>query len=182
MYNLQQLYEKCALYTDETIGNPPYTGDTLTIINKFKDGINYAYRKIAREKWKPIHSENVTVDSNGRFNYVNLTYEFNDVDKIIDNNGNEIYWKYYSDSLIECPTVNNNTVTIFYYYIPNELSDITDIPVIRVSPEILSYMGAFQYFNIENDPQATQWLALFNEEYDKIYKHAKRRVKRVYSE
>lgn len=49
---LDEMYIETAMYVDEDIykTNGEYTGESLKIINKFKSAINYAYKKVCRER------------------------------------------------------------------------------------------------------------------------------------
>lgn len=171
---LDKMLQETAVYTGESIGDAPYSGSALAITNIFKSAINYAYKRIAREKWMPFYSEDVELDANLQFAVASLTKKFNGIKKIEDSDGDEIIWEMATDGTIECPYEEaEDDVTVTYFYIPDDLSSANDEPVIpnaQADHKLLCYYAAFQYLVTEEEPdeQVNRWLGLWNEGYFEI--------------
>lgn len=181
---LQQMLEKVAMYTRREIGSSPYTGESLDIVNKITDGINYAYIKICKEKYKLIHKENVTLDSNLQFNTDSLSKTLFEIEKVTYD---ELPLKFHfvDDTTCYIPDgYQSGIYEVIYSYIPAELSNLTDKPVFpdgAIDNKIFCYYAAYHYLNIEIDSSAVTWLNLFNEAFSKIRqrKGASKQVKSI---
>lgn len=175
---LDEMYIETAVYADETISKTgeAYAGDSLVIVNKFKSALNEAYRKITKERYKLIYSEDIVLDASKQFELADLTETFFELVKVEDADEYEVTAIFKPGEIVKCPNeASGDTVTVFYYYLPDELSDLDDepaFPVAAVEHKIMCYYAAFKYLIVENDQQsrarAMDWLALWNEGYDSI--------------
>lgn len=171
---LDQMIQETATYVDEDIGSSPYSGDVLKIVNKIVSGINYAYIKTSKEKWKPFVKESVVVGVDNTVDTTSFTNTFNGVRKITDVSGNEIKYSFVDSITLEMFGASaGDTVYFTYYYIPDELS-VSDLTAKIIQPngaidnKILCFYGAYHYLTTENDAQASYWLNLFNDGFDSI--------------
>jgi len=183
------MYHEIATYVDEDFpAAGPYTGDDLILANKFKSAVNTAYLKIAKEVYRMEYKEDVVLDSNSQFAISSLTKTFYQAKKIENTNEYPVDWEFVPEEKIECINESSgNTVTVFYYYLPAELTD-TDTPVFPagvLDHKVLCYFAAFAYWNMEVDDsapaKAAKWLALWNDGYLNIKpaRGAKMRIRRV---
>jgi hypothetical protein len=179
---LQQMIDKVAMYTRREIGASPYTGENLDIVNKIKDGINYAYEKICKEKYRLSYTQDITLDSNLEYDTSNLTKTLLEIKKINYDNLNYRF-EFMDDDVIRIPDgTSGTTYEITYTYVPTVLSDLTDKPEFKegqIDDTIICYYAAYHYLNIEIDSSSITWLNLFNEGFEKIRdrKGASKKVK-----
>lgn len=170
------MYNETAMYIGEVLQKQDneYIGESITLTNIFKSAINFAYKKIVREKY-PLEYED-TVSSGDP-----LTKKFYKLKKVS------------VDNLPIDFTIENNAiefdydgpVDVLYNYIPNELSSLTDVPELpdeAVDHRLLCYYAAFQYFNIEDDDRAVKWLNMWEDGFSSIRADKVRQtvVKRIY--
>ena len=175
---LDEMYQECAMYIDETISKTGglYTGDSLVIVNKLKTAINYIYQKVAKERYKLIYSESITLDSNKQFSISSLTNTFYELVKIEDSNASQVSWKFVPNEKIECPYKSSgDTLTIFYYYIPSELTNLTDEPIFpngAINDKIYCFYASYFYLSQEIDSfsqaKSGTYFNLFKDGYDTI--------------
>lgn len=170
---LQQMIDKVAMYARREIGSAPYTGDNLDVVNKIIDGINYAYEKICKEKYRLYYSEQITLDSNLRYDTANLTKTLWEIDSI--KISNYMYqFEFVDDTVIVVPDgAEGVTFDIKYSYIPSSftISSLTGKPAFRdgqIDNTIMCYYATYHYLNIEIDSSSVTWLNLFNEGFSKI--------------
>lgn len=180
---LQEMITKVAMYTRREIGLAPYTGDNLDIATKITDGINYAYEKICKERYRLYFTEEITLDSNLQYDTSNLTKTLFEIDSIkIDTCSYE--FEFIDDTTLYMPygTVGN-TYTIKYSFIPNKLSEMTDKPLFKdgqIDSSILCFYASYHYLNIEIDSSSVTWLNLFNDAFENI-RESKGKSKKVKS-
>ena len=175
---LDEMYVEIATYVDETITKTGavYLDTSLAITNKFKSAINEAYRKIATERYKLIYSQTVTLDANLQFTLSGLTKTFYRLVRVEDADEYEITAMIIPAEKVECPNeASGDTVTVYYYYLPAELSVLTgspEFPTAAVDHKVMCYYAAFKYLTIEGEQEnrvkARDWLALWNEGFDSI--------------
>lgn len=175
---LDEMYVETAIYVDEEISKSGgvYTGDSATITNKFKTAINYMYLKIARERYKLIYKEDIVLDANKQFNISSLTKTLFKIVTVQDSSETDIAYKIIPSEKVECPYQNaSDTVTVYYYYKPAELTGLTDsmdFPEGAVENKILCFYAAYFYLSQETDSssqlKANNYLALFNDAVDRI--------------
>lgn len=174
---LDEMYIETASYIDETLSktNGVYTGESLVIVNKLKSAINYAYKKICREKYKLEYFETLSKDSPFTKNFYRLiSIVATGTDEPIDYEikGDNIYYDY------DCQ------VDVRYYYVPDELINLTDVPLLpetAVDHKLLCFYAAFHYFNIEEDGKAKAWLNIWNDGFNSIKQAAQRtKIKNKY--
>lgn len=177
---LDDLIQLCVTDCDETplnktdasssVISTAYTGDALTIAKKFKNAINFAYRKIAREKYWFTHSETMTLDADLNFLSTGLTYKLLKITRIENSDEDEVFWTQGVGSKIKCSyNEEGDVVTVFYRYIPADLTALTDEPAFpegKVDHRTLCYYADFEFLTTETDAasrnRAQTWLALFN--------------------
>lgn len=173
---LDEMIQECASYTDnsEDIGVAPYSGDALTMANKYVSAINYAYKKIAKERFRLDYSEGIVLDANLEFSLSSLTKTFYKMVSVENSDEKEISWGLRPGNKVRCPNETAaDTVTVFYYYIPADLV-ITTLtgtmlfPGEAVDPKIPCYYAAYLYFKIDDDERSEIWLPLWNDGYDSI--------------
>lgn len=177
---LDEMIQQCATDVDESPLSKSggiYMGDALVKANKFISGINYAYWKIAREKYPIRYSETVTLDDKRSFLTTSLIKQpFIKIAYIEDADGNVIAWTEKLIDTVQCPNQQaGNQVTVKYSYLPSKLINLTDTPLFpesKVDHRILCYFGDFEFLNIETDDasgiKAQMYLALFNDGFDSI--------------
>lgn len=157
--NLAEMLIECSINIDEQ--------DNLTTetIAKLKTGLNYAYQKIAREKFMLDTKEEVVLDANKEFSLSSLTKEFLQIIGVFDENCllNSIL----SNGKIKVPSKQEgDSVTVVYYYLPDKLVDNEDIPEFpegAVDPKIMCFYASYYYFSIDDDPKMDIWLSMFND-------------------
>jgi hypothetical protein len=168
------MIQETAVYVNEDIGTSPYTGDNLKIANKIISGLNYAYMKICKEKWKPFIRETVTLGADGTIDLTGLDETFNGIRNLQDASDTEIAFRYVDNTTLEVAQgKENDTVYLTYFYVPAELSGSTltgkiVLPEGVVNNRVLCFYSAYQYLTIENDSYAGYWLNLFNDGFDNI--------------
>lgn len=162
-----ELLQLAAGYSNEQIGDSPYTGDNLVIANHLRDGINIAYRKIAREYYRILTKETVRLDDNSSYDTRNFTNKLFAIDKIEDESRELVGFFFDDDNTIRTDEIGaQGIVTIFYYYIPDKLvndDDVTDFKEGIFEEECLAFYGAYHYLTIRNDRTAGYWANMFND-------------------
>jgi hypothetical protein len=171
-----QLLQWCATDTGNELvkSGTTYTGDNLILAKRFIQGLNYAKNKIARERYTPSYKETMTLDSDLCFSLTKLTKVFKNVVSITLNDS-EINWIPYSSWRIRCPgNKENDTITVEYRYIPQDLSAdalgaYIDFPLGIVDPRTLCFYADYEYLITEEEQaKATYWLSLWNDAFDSI--------------
>lgn len=175
---LDELIKQCSYDTDETQITSPYTGDDLTIVTKYVAGINYAYQKICRERFRLYTSDTVTLDANQSFDISMLMNPCIEIVAVETAPNYEIPWKRRFGNSVYVPGMSeNDSVIVSYAYVPprltlDSLDDSPLLPEHKVDHRILCYYADFEYLKIEVDAvsrnRADTWLALFNDGFDRI--------------
>lgn len=175
---LDEMYIETAEYVSEEISKSggAYTGDSLTIVTKFKNAINYVYKLIAKQYFPLEYSEAITLDANKQFDVTDLTKTLYRIRKIEDSSGFGMMWKMVPNEKVEVIRGSSGlSVTVYYSYVPVALSALSDTPVFpegAVDHKVLCYYAAFQYFVIEGDTlsqdKSQYWLSLFNDAVSRI--------------
>lgn len=151
-----------------------YQGKALQIVTRFISGLNYAKNKIAKERFTPIFTENVVLDSNSIIQLSTLSKTFFKIVSM-SANGSIVSWER-KDWSIYCPNNSTgDTVTIEYGYIPSDLvnlNDVLDFPDGVIDPEILCYFAAYRHHLIEgsdkDNNKASYYLSLWNDGFESI--------------
>jgi hypothetical protein len=159
---LDDMYKETAMYVGETLQSQDgsYIGESIILINIFKSAINFAYKKIAREKYNLEFEDSVSsgdVLTKKFYKVKKVSVDNSPIDYQIENNAIEFDYDGYVD--------------VLYYYIPNDLTNLTDVPELpdeAVDHKILCYYAAFQYFNIEDDDRAVKWLNMWEDGFNTI--------------
>ena len=160
---------EAATYCDAEISktNGAYTGESLAIVNKLKSAINYAYKKIALDKVHLEYEEELSDTSNctKRF-YKAISLKTTDVDPI------DVPYT------IEVNTIKydyDGAVMLRYAYVPDDLEELTDIPVLppNVDLRIPCYYAAYFYLANDSDERAGIYLDLWNDGYNSIQMNKK---------
>ena len=170
---LKELIQECLYRIDEEIGDfKNLTDKEQVIVNKLKTGINYMYKKLAREKKIFLTSQKVKLDNN-IFNTEYLINTFVQIKRIVGSNGEQLQYKDIGDGEVEVQT-RDTQVTVYYYYQPealSSLSDETEFPP-RIDDMILVYYASSDYLNMEGENEemvkAQLQLNLFNDAYENI--------------
>ena len=165
---LSDMYTKCARFVDESLGastDATYTTKT----NKMKDGINYAYLRVAKERWKPLYIDSsITLSTDLRFSTTALSETLNEIKKIEDENGYLVDYKRYDDTNYSCTSQSTaDTLAVHYHYIPSELSSSTEVTVFpsnAIDETGLCYYGAYMYLFIDEEfSKAERWRVMYEE-------------------
>ena len=170
---LKELIQECLYRIDEEIQDfKNLTDKEQVIVNKLKTGINYMYKKLAREKKIFLTSQKVKLDNN-IFNTEYLINTFVQIKRIVGSNGEQLQYKDIGDGEVEVQT-RDTQVTVYYYYQPEALSsmsDETEFPP-RIDDMILVYYASSDYLNMEGENEemvkAQLQLNLFNDAYENI--------------
>lgn len=174
------MIQQCAVDIDETLSKSSgaYTGDALEIASKIVTGINYAYQKIAREKNVLILEESVTLDSDKRFSYSNLTKTVIRILDVLDSNDAHTDWQLLRKDTVTCNNLaEGDAVTVRYTFLPSKLSvsNLTEEPLLpldKIDHLALCYYADFYVLSLEPDSaskeKAVMFLDLFNGEVDSI--------------
>jgi hypothetical protein len=136
--------------------------DTKTEITS---ALNYAYKKICREKYRLKNTEDVTLIVDGKFDCKSLAKSF-----FIPS---DLYIKTDGDYILLPSNKAGDTVTINYYYIPTDLvnpSDVPELPETIVDHKILCFYAAYESLKVDGDEEgfAPTWLNLFNDGFNNI--------------
>lgn len=161
---LDEILIETATYIDEDLikSNDVYVGEGLKLVNKLKSAINYAYKKICREKYKLDYFETLSKDSpltKKFYQLIKLVITGTDLPIDYEVKGDNIYYNY------------DGQVDITYYYIPDELVNLQDVPKLpesAVDHKILCFYAAFHYLSMEQDERAAVWLNLWNDGFENI--------------
>lgn len=159
---LDDMLQECAMYVSEelTKTNDVYAGEMLDKVKKFMSGINYAYKKICREKFHLTFEDIVNPGDV-------LTKPFYKVLSVKNLDGSPVPFEMVENDI----RYDAGTVKIKYEYIPSELVNLTDVPEIpeeKVDHRILCYFGAFQFLNINDDERAEKWLSMWEDAFSNI--------------
>jgi hypothetical protein len=172
---LKEMYIEVARRVEEDIvikDNQKISDSTQAILDKFLISINYAYRKIALDKRLFLTKETVALENN-RVNTDYLNEEFCEILKVTDSEGNNLkYFMEDGDNEILVEGTGLTDVTVYYYYLPRRLEEMTDEPQFPadVDDMILCFFAAYDYLAQEGDEEtkAQNQLILYNDKYDGI--------------
>lgn len=179
--NLDQMIDICL---DQTGNDSDSKSEYYT---RFKNSINYAKNKIAKEKVAPDRFETITI-TDETFLTTTLTRPFLKIKGITDLNGYTLRWDRISSTQIKVPN-QRTSVIVLYEYLPSDLSNATDeldFPPNVVDPQILCYFASYQYFLAEGGAtdlgKSSYWLNLWNDGFNSIRKSIGEvvRIKDVY--
>ena len=153
-----------------------YSGKGLEYAVRFLSGINYAMRKIARERVGQYKTQTVTLDSQARFLVSTLTGE---VLRVVSVKANEdlVVFEVRVDETVEVPGMPNTAVTVNYEVSPPELTmgDLdVQLPIDEryIDPRVLCQYANYQFLSemgTDYDTARAQvWLGLFNDSFTNI--------------
>lgn len=176
---LDEMYVECAAMAEVEIikTGGSYIGDYLTIVNKFKSGINYAKNQIANRKYAPGYKENKTLGAALTVDVTTLTKTFKRITRVENSLGQEIFnFRFIDKNTIYFPDNNSGDIlTIQYEYIPADLTlltDVLDFPVSIIDPLLLCNFAVFYYFNMSSDEveqyRAPSFLAIWTDGFESI--------------
>lgn len=156
---LEEMYNESAMFIGETLQKESgvYIGESITITKIFKSAINYAYKKICKEKYTLEHTENITSGQT-------LSKKLYKI-KSVTIDSQPINYKIGANTV----TFDYDSADVEYIYLPNDLSELTDEPVLdTVDHSILCYYASFAYFNVEDDERAVKWLNMWEDGFNSI--------------
>jgi len=179
-WTLADALQECARNTYNTntmvLSGGAYAGKALDYAQRFLSGINYAARKIAREKLGPFYSESIALDEYGRFDLSDLTYDCIRVRAIMMDG--EIYNHSINHiESVEVDGLSSTDVIVAYEYLPVEMSLsvlTTSLPIDEryVDPRVLCQYANYQFLSEEgteyDSARAQVWLGLFNDSFENI--------------
>lgn len=160
-----------------------YDADSMIIINKIKKGLNEAKNKLAKS-YEMLTSEPISLDSDSIFYITDLMKTINYISDI-KVNGISVNFEEIFDDMVKCHTKPNIDVDIEYYYIPDDMSSLTDIQPfpVKIQPNCMCFYAAYKYFIIQGGDSARKkaidWLSLWNKALSKIPQKSKP-IKDVY--
>jgi hypothetical protein len=178
---LDEMINQCVIYTQtqKTVIKTGlvYTGKALDTVNRFITAINYAKGKIAREKFAPVYTEQITLDNNLRFPISSLSKTFIKVEELYYKSRTQAYWEV-DDWYIYCPDNSaGDILNIQYSYIPSDLVNLTDVldfPAGVIDPKILCYYAVYEYWLVEGSTEdlnkSDSYLSMWNDGYSMIRK------------
>ncbi|MZQ99483.1 MAG: hypothetical protein GT601_17590 [Acidaminobacter sp.] len=153
-----------------------YTNKGLEYATRFLSGINYAARKIARERLGPLFSEEITLDEYGRFDLSDLTHDCIRI-RAITLDGVRYDYNVSQIESVEVNGLSNAIILIAYEYLPAELtlSNLTAaLPIDEryVDPRVLCQYANYQFLSEEgteyDSARAQVWLGLYNDSFENI--------------
>jgi hypothetical protein len=163
-----------------------YSGKGLEYATRFLSGINYAIRKIARERIGPLFSEEIVINENGNFNITDLTHDCIRIRSVMLG-GVRYTFNVSHIEFIEVEGLSDERVVVSYEYLPAELS-VTNLaaalPIDEryIDPRTLCQYANYQFLSEEgteyDSARAQVWLGLFNDSFENIVA-ANRLPKRV---
>lgn len=167
MQTLDDMLIETARYCDVEISksNGAYAGDSLVIANSLTSALNYAYRKIVLEKI-PLDFKELVTDTSY------LTKTFYKAISLTNLDGEDI------DYTIETNQVKYNyddEVYLLYYYMPNELVNLTDITELppNVDLRIMCYYAAYFYLSNDSDERSNIYLDLWQDGFSNLHPNKK---------
>jgi len=189
--------ETLLLVDNQKVVKDPITGDyigkNLQEVRKIITSLNRAKNKIAKEKFQPTFSEQITLGANAKFDVTNLSKVFVNInsltEKVKDKDGNlitdstgfDVSYEWMGTALFICPRKKSgDVINIEYTYLPRDMvfqTDVLEFPEL-IDPRILCYFAAYQYDLISSpdDPTlAGNWLNLWNDGFNSIFFRAEYR-------
>lgn len=133
-------------------------GSNTAMKATFIRGINRAYKRLCKEKYKLDYSESVTLDSDKCFNPFGtgvLTKDFIGIKRVVDEIDDSDAYKVVvlqNDKWQVIGATASGSVLVCYYYMPAELSGDTDEPVIPdhiIDTEVYADFAAGYYFETQ---------------------------------
>ena len=179
-WTLGDALSECARNTYNTktmvASNGVYSGKGLEYATRFLSGINYAARKIAREKLGPLFTETVALDTAGGFRLSDLTHDCIRI-RDIRLNGLSFDRSISAEETVKVEGLSNTAVEVVYEYLPAEmrlvtLSAVLPIDERYVDPRTLCQYANYQFLSEEgteyDSARAQVWLGLFNDSFANI--------------
>jgi hypothetical protein len=161
-----------------------YDTDSLIIVNKIIRELNNAKDKLAKT-YEMLTKETVSLDSDSNFLTTDLFKTLYYIKNITLNDNNIEFEETYDDN-INCDTSPSIDVEVEYYYIPDDMVNLTDIQPfpLKIQPNCMSFYAAYKYFISQGGDSARKksldWLSLWNKALGKIPQKAKP-IKDVYN-
>lgn len=161
--NLKEMTEKCVMLLDMdgvlSGDKVNFTIEQTALYNRLVAGINAAYLIIARDLWRPIQCENGFTDSQGRISVSSLQSKFMSLLRA-ERDGKKVMAKAYKDYIHVCG-MPGTFIKLYYYYLPEALTEDTDVPVLSesaVDPMAYIYYTVSMYYTVEKrHSEAAAW-------------------------
>ncbi len=91
----------------------------------------------------------------------------------------------YEDGILEVEDYGSEDVTVYYEYLPDELSPTEDLDTtlnideLYIDPRVLCKFASYKFLSEEgtdyDSARAQTWLAMFNDAFSKVQKRIKKR-------
>ncbi len=132
--------------------------NSVAFVNQIKHALNVGYLTVARDKWRPVHSEVKSV-SDMCVAISTLSKRYVSLKSVRTVNGIHVSARGGKDYIhLVSPY---SSVAVEYYYLPDDMSADSDIPVIpeaQVDPYAYIYFAVAQYLNTRHmHAEAAVW-------------------------
>ena len=178
---LDQALQECARNTYNTKimvrTNDTYSSKGLLYAQRFTSGINYALRKVARERVAPLAKETITLDDRGMYDLDGLSNSCLRVNRIVYDQDQEVAFRMFGTNI----TVNGYEgadMEISYEYLPEDMDLDTDLDIeLRIDSKNVDALTLCQYADYQflseegteyDSARAQVWLGLFTDSFNEI--------------
>jgi len=188
---LNDLLQECArntynskLMTRTTEG---YVGKGLEYATRFLSGINYALRKVCREKYAPVGQDDVIM-SGVAFAISDLTRTCIRVREVKQNNEDRSFFVDAIEDVWVKNVESGSTIQVTYDYLPANMTLVgldVEVPLHPriVDPFVLCQFADYQFLSEEgtdyDTARAQVWLGLFNDSFGSIVKPTQQKQVKV---
>lgn len=170
--------------TEDDEGNLVYEDDAEHYLKVFKDAINEAYFRVAREFAMPDIYVNLALDEERRVDLCDVepgVYGIKDV--LNEHRTMNLRYNFVTKYVLEIPDANpGETITLYYHYVPDRLEELTDSPIFPeslVDPMVyISLAVARIWMSEKKFDFAERWLAQYHDYLSRIKSSLNSRINR----
>lgn len=155
-----------------------YSGKGLLYAQRLTSGINYAMRKVARERLAPRATESITLDEYGIYDTNGLGNRCLRIRSLTYATERKVIWKDFTEDKIQVEGYEGETLEAVYEYLPLDMDLDTELDVeLRIDDKNVDGLCLCQYANYQflseegteyDSSRAQVWLGLFTDSFNEI--------------
>ena len=151
-----------------------YEDDAEQYFRVFRDAINEAYFRVARECAMPDVYVKAVLDDERQINLEELSPQLYGLKDVLNENKTANYrYNFVTKYVLEVPDANpGETLTIYYHYVPERLEELTDSPIFPeslVDPMVYICLAVARIWMSEKKFDfADRWLAQYHDYLSRI--------------
>jgi len=159
-------YERTLDGGDSTDAEDWYEDDALHYFNVFRDGINEAYREVARLQAMPDRYAPVTVDENKQIDLSAITPGVYGIKNLLNADRTAaVSYTFSTKYVLDVNAQPGDVLQVYYHYVPDDLVGLNDVPVFtdaQVEPMVYICMAvARMWYSEKKFEYGNHWLSQY---------------------